>query len=82
MSEFKLWLHGAVRSLTVWFSVILAALPDTLALLQANFDTLRPFIPDVLESRWLNVLALLILLLRLRTSTSLAEKGRAALEKE
>lgn len=79
VSELKAWLHGAVRSLTVWFSIILASLPDVLPLVQANFETLKPFIPDVLESRWLNVIALVILLLRMRTTVSLADKGRAVI---
>lgn len=68
-------LRGARKSLTVHFAVLLASLPDTLLLLQANFDTLRPFIPDALESRWLQVIALAILILRIRTKSSLSEKA-------
>lgn len=77
MSEpttWKDWLRGAARSLTVRFAALLAILPDALLVIQAQFDTVRPFIPDALESRWLQLIALLILLLRLRTKAPLPER--------
>jgi hypothetical protein len=68
------WIRGALRSLTVKFAALLALLPDILGILQAQFDTVRPFIPDALESRWLQVIALIILMLRIRTTTALPKK--------
>lgn len=68
-------LRGALKSLTVWFAAALAAAPDALLMLQANFPTVAPFIPETLQSRTMQVIALLILLLRIRTTASLADKG-------
>jgi hypothetical protein len=73
--HFKYTLRGAWKSLTVWFSGILMVLPDVLPMLQSNFPTIAPFIPDALESRAMNVIALVILLLRIKTTTSLANKA-------
>ena len=67
-------LKGSARSLTVWFAGALMVAPDALALIQSNWPTLEPFIPQAMESRVLNIIALLVLLLRIRTSTSLAAK--------
>lgn len=68
-------LRGALKSLTVWFAALLAVAPDGLTLVQANFPTIAPFIPDSMHSRAMQVIALLILLLRIKTTASLADKG-------
>jgi hypothetical protein len=68
-------LKGAWRSLTVWFGGMLLLLPDTIALVQDQWPSIAPYIPDALESRVMNVLALVVLLLRLRTTVSLAAKA-------
>ena len=68
-------LRGALKSFTVWFAAVLAAAPDALALIQANFPTVAPFIPEAMQSRAMQAIALLILLLRIRTTASLAAKG-------
>lgn len=76
-SEFKAALKGACRSLTVWVSAVLFALPEIVPLIQANFSTVTPFIPESISpQRVMQVLALLMLVLRIKTTTSLAEKGR------
>ena len=70
----KATLKGAWRSLTVWASVLLGVLPDALPLIQSQFPVIAPYIPDALESRVMNLIAVGILLLRIRTTTSLAAK--------
>ncbi len=72
----KATLRGALKSLTVWVSLLLAALPELLPLIQANFATVAPFIPQQHQTRVLQLIALVMLLLRIKTNTSLAEKGR------
>lgn len=69
-------LRGALKSLTVWASGLLFVLPDLIPMVQANFATVAPFIPEELHSQILKWLALLMLLLRLRTNASLAQKGQ------
>lgn len=71
----KNWLKGALKSWTVWLSALLAAAPEILPALQANFSVLTPFIPDGSETRTLQVIGVLVFLLRLKTTTSLASKG-------
>lgn len=71
----KATLRGALKSLTVWVSLLIASLPEILPLLQANFATVAPFIPETAHSRVLQLIALVMLLLRIRTNTSLAQKG-------
>ena len=68
--------RGALRSLTVWFAVALAAAPEALAQVQANFDAVAPFLPKVMQPRLLQLVGLAILLLRLRTTVSLVAKGQ------
>lgn len=68
--------RGSLKSSTVWVASILLALPELLPLIQANFATIAPFIPVELHSRVLQVMALGMLILRLKTTTSLADKGR------
>lgn len=71
-------IKGALRSLTVWTSVVLGVAPELLPIIQENFSAIAPFIPQVLQPRLLQLIALCIFLLRLRTSASLAAKGGAA----
>lgn len=73
---FRSALRGALKSLTVKFAAFLAILPDALLLIQSNFPTVAPFIPEGAQSRVLQVVALLILLLRIKTNASLADKGK------
>ena len=68
-------IKGAMRSLTVWFSMALAAAPEALPLLQANFSAVAPYIPTDKQAAVLRFIALAILLLRIRTTASLAAKG-------
>ena len=70
----KATIKGAWKSLTVWVALCIGALPDAVPLVQANFATIAPYIPPVLHSRALNLLALVMLLLRIKTTTSLAGK--------
>ena len=76
------WAHighiikGSWRSLTMWVAAVFAALPEVIPVLQSNFQDLAPFIPDWMESPALRFAALLMVLTRLKTSRSLADKGR------
>lgn len=72
----KATLKGSLKSWTVWFSSLLLALPEILPLVQSNFATIAPFIPESLHSRVLQLIALIMLVLRMRTTRSLAEKGK------
>ena len=67
-------IKGAWKSLTVRFGGLLMILPDALPMIKDQWPTIAPFIPDALESRVMNVIALGILLLRVRTTKSLADK--------
>lgn len=69
-------LRHAWKSLTVKVAATLMVLPDVLLLIQANFKDIAPYVPDFLESRALNLCALLMFLLRLKTTTSLAAKAK------
>jgi hypothetical protein len=75
-AHWKATARGLWRSLTAWVSVLLAALPEIITLVQGQFPTVAPFIPDALESRVLQLLALVMLILRFKTKTSLVDKGR------
>ena len=68
-------LKGAFKSWQVWFSLLLAALPDILVMLQTNFAALSPYIPEAQQPTALRLIALAILLLRIKTTTSLVDKG-------
>ena len=72
----KATIKGAWKSLTVWVALCIAAIPDAVPLVQANFAAVAPYIPPVLHSRVLNLLALVMLLLRIKTTSSLASKGQ------
>lgn len=73
--DFMYWLRGALRSWTVWFGVLLAALPELLSVVEPD---LRPIVGDK-GWEWLSLFAKVtgacIVLLRMRTTTSLPLKG-------
>ena len=76
--KLKTWISGAVRSLTVWTSLLLIAAPDALAYMLSNWPQLAPFIPAAMQSRVMNVIGLLMFVLRIKTVQSLAQKGAVA----
>jgi hypothetical protein len=67
---------GMARSFTVWFATAIAFLPELLPVIHSEFATFAPFIPAKFQPIVLKVVALGIVLLRLRTNSSLAEKNR------
>jgi hypothetical protein len=67
---------GAWRSWTIWAAGVMAVLPDVIPLLQSEFATLAPFIPEWMHSRALQVASLVMVLLRVKTTASLAAKGK------
>lgn len=72
----KSTLRGLWKSWTAWFAGLLAAAPIALPMVQENFKSFAPYIPDALESKFMQAVALIIVLLRIKTTTSLAEKGK------
>lgn len=66
---------GAIKSWTVWFAALLAAAPDVVPMVQQNFTAFAPYIPDALESKFMQAIALIIVMLRIKTTASLAAKG-------
>lgn len=71
----KFHVRGALKSWTVWFAALLAAAPDVVPMVQQNFAAFAPYIPDALESKFMQAIALAVVLLRLKTTASLAAKG-------
>ena len=69
-------IEAAMNRSAKFTAAVVAALPDIIPLVQANFSTIAPFIPADVHGRVLQVLALVMLILRLKTTTSLAEKGK------
>jgi len=72
----KATLKGLWKSWTAWFAASLAAAPLALPMVQDNFKTFAPYIPDALESHLMQAIALIIVILRIKTTTSLAEKSK------
>lgn len=69
---------GMARSFTIWFAGIVAFLPEILPLIHSEFATFAPFIPAKWQPIALKLVALGIVILRMRTNASLAEKGQQA----
>lgn len=67
-------LQGAWRSWTVWFSALLVALPLTLEIVQGSWSAFAPFVPDDREKHILQIIALIVVLLRIKTTVPLWEK--------
>jgi len=67
-------LKGAFRSFTIWFNSLMAVVIASLPLMQDSFPELQSYVP----SKWYHyAMGLLIvgnILLRIKTTTSLAEK--------
>ena len=75
LTQIKATLRGLWKSWTAWFAGLLAAAPLALPMVQENFKTFAPYIPDALESSFMQVIAVVIVLLRIKTTGSLAAKG-------
>lgn len=71
----KAHIKGAWRSWTLWFAGALAALPEVLPMVRDSWPDFAPFIPAALQSHVMQLIALGITLLRIKTRTSLAGKG-------
>jgi hypothetical protein len=69
-------LVGAMKSSTVWFSALLASLPDVLSTVRDNFSEVAPYVPTILQPKILHAVAALIFVLRIKTTTSLKAKGQ------
>lgn len=67
-------LKGAFRSWTIHFNIWVMAAIEALPMLQDAFPQLQPYIPANLYQSGLALLVVGNLLLRFRTSTSLAHK--------
>lgn len=73
----KAVVKGLWRSWTVWFAGVLAAAPIWLPMLKDNFEVLAPFIPVGKQQLVIQIIALCVFVLRLKTTTSVAQKGSA-----
>lgn len=70
----KNFIKGAWKSWTVWFGALLAVAPDVLPMIQANWTELGPFIPDFLQANGMRVIGAIIVVLRIKSKSSLAAK--------
>ena len=73
--KFMAQLKGALKSWTAWFSALLMAAPELIPLVQQNWPTISPFIPSAMQSKTVQVIGLIALLLRMKTTRSLAAKA-------
>ena len=72
-STWRAWVRGALKSWTTWFGAVLVAGPELLPALMPHFKELLT--PDT-YSRAVQVVGIVVMLLRVKTTTSLAEKGK------
>lgn len=63
------------KSFTAWFGTLLAFAPIWVPMLQQNFDSLRPLIPDALENHIMYWVGAIVVILRMKTSIQAAKKG-------
>lgn len=71
-NSLKVWLKGAVKSWTAWAGAVLVAAPEILPQLAPHFQELMT--PDRYH-RLLQIVGIAMILLRVKTSKSLSEKG-------
>lgn len=67
---------GALKSLTVWAAALLAIMPEALPIIQQNFSDFEPFIPKAMQSHVMQLIAVGMVLLRIKTTKSLAAKSQ------
>jgi len=68
-------LRGALRSTTIWFNTTAASIVAVLPILQDSIPALQPYLgPDVYRYAMGGIIGANILL-RVKTKTSLADKG-------
>ena len=71
-TAWSVWASGLLKSWTVWFGALLLALPDLL-------PALSPHLADMLSEnifkRTMNVAGIIVILLRMKTTQSLTDKG-------
>lgn len=65
------WIKGALKSWTMWFGTALLVLPEVWPALEPH---VRELIPDALQNRVLQIVAIVIILLRARTTTAIPDK--------
>lgn len=70
--DFKQWLRGAVRSWTVRLGAVALALPDLLPLIAPQLELL---LDANAYKRTLQVLGILVIVVRFKTTTSLKDKA-------
>lgn len=67
------WLKGALKSWTNWFGALLIAAPDIIPAIMPN---LQELLTADSYKRVVQVAGIIVILLRVKTTTSLAEKGK------
>lgn len=70
--DFKQWLRGAVRSWMIWLGAVAFALPDLLPLISPQLEQLMD---ANAYKRTIQVLGILVIVLRVKTTTSLKDKA-------
>lgn len=68
-------IRGALRSLTIWVNGLAAAALAAAPVLQDSFPALQPYLGPDAYKYGMGAIVLANVLLRIRTSTSLADKG-------
>ena len=72
-NTWQAWLRGSVKSWTAWFGAFLVAAPDILPQIAPQLEDL--FTPNIYK-RATQVIGILVILLRIKTTTSLPEKAK------
>lgn len=75
MDNAKAWVLGALKSWTIYFGALLVALPDLVPLLAPDLQAL---FPPAQYDRLMRILGMIVILLRVKTTVSLAVKGGGA----
>ena len=69
-------INGAWKSLTVWVAGIAVSASELIPLVQGEWPSIATYLPDWLASPAVKWMALAMVILRIKTAKSLAEKSR------
>jgi hypothetical protein len=72
VSQLKDWLRGALNSWTVWAGTVMVALPEIIPMIGPELEALLT--PDAYR-RAMQVLGIMVILLRVKTTTSLKDRA-------
>lgn len=72
----KNWIRGATRSATMWFNAVLGSVLTAVPIVQDAFPQLKEYMPDSWYRWGMGALVVGNILLRLKTNSSIPEKGQ------